>query len=86
MLQDRSDGTRLDDVRPDTEHVDVALIADHQNGPMRRTAAGPGHVVDGSVEVLALLGELALRRVVLAPQLATIRKIVKITTTTEEPG
>ncbi len=62
--------TGLRHVRRYAEHVDVALIADDEPARGVEQQQSLGHVVDGGVEMLALLGEQPLRRRVLTLQLA----------------
>src|SRR6266702_3910582 len=61
---------RLHDIGRDAEHVDIALVADHETGRPVEQYQTLSHVVDGGVEMQALFGKLALRGGVLAAQLA----------------
>ena len=52
------------------EHVDILPVADHEAARGVEQQQALGHVVDGGVEMLGLLRQLALRGSVLAAQLA----------------
>ena len=56
-------------VRRQAEHVDIALVADHQPGGRIEQQQALRHVVDGGVEMLALFREQPLRHQVLVLQL-----------------
>ena len=60
----------FDDFGRNAEHVDILLVADHEAARGIEQQQALGHVVDGGVEMLGLLRQLALRGGVLAPQLA----------------
>ena len=60
----------FDHVGREAEHVDILPVADHQAPRGIEQQQALRHVVDGGVEMLALLRELALRGGMLAAQLA----------------
>ncbi|MHC2438586.1 hypothetical protein ACVMB0_005961 [Bradyrhizobium sp. USDA 4451] len=59
----------FDDVGRQAEHVDILLVADHEPRRSVEQQQPLRHGVDCGVEVLALLGQPALRRIVLPLQL-----------------
>ena len=61
---------RLDDVRRQTAHVDIALVADYHARRLVIQHQTLGHVVEGSVEAMFFRCELLLRLLILPVHLA----------------